>query len=107
MSLKDASAYNIQFINGKPVFIDTLSFERYEPGKPWIGYRQFCQHFVAPLALMQYTDIRLGLLLRIYIDGIPLDLAGALLPKKTWLNAGILIHIHLHAKSEMKYADVQ
>lgn len=28
MSLKDASAYNIQFLNGKPIFIDTLSFER-------------------------------------------------------------------------------
>ena len=29
MSLKDSSAYNIQFRNGKPVLIDTLSFEKY------------------------------------------------------------------------------
>ena len=32
MTLKDASAYNIQFFNGKPIFIDTLSFEIYEDG---------------------------------------------------------------------------
>jgi ribosomal protein L11 methylase PrmA len=106
MTLKDASAYNVQFFKGKPVFIDTLSFEHYEPGKPWIGYRQFCQHFLAPLALMYYTDIRLGQMLRTYIDGIPLDLTSTLLPKKTWLNLGIMMHIHMHAKSEKKYADV-
>lgn len=107
MTLKDASAYNVQYFDGKPVFIDTLSFERYEPGKPWIAYRQFCRHFLAPLALMQYTDIRLGQLFRTFIDGIPLDLASTLLPKRTWLNTGILMHIHLHAKSETKYSNVR
>ena len=44
-SLKDASVYNIQFINGSPIFIDTLSFECYEENKPWVAYKQFCQHF--------------------------------------------------------------
>ena len=52
MTLKDASAYNIQFIKGKPVLIDTLSFTHYLEGSPWVAYRQFCQHFLAPLALM-------------------------------------------------------
>ena len=83
MSLKDCSAYNIQFRKGKPILIDTLSFEEYREGKPWIAYRQFCQHFLAPLALMSYKDIRLNQLLRIYIDGIPLDLAIHLLPFRT------------------------
>ncbi len=59
MTLKDASAYNVQFHHGKPVFIDTLSFTRYQEGRPWAAYRQFCQHFLAPLALMSYCDIRL------------------------------------------------
>ena len=59
MSLKDASAYNIQFHSGKPTMIDTLSFETYKEGEPWVAYRQFCQHFLAPLALMAYRDIRL------------------------------------------------
>ena len=105
MSLKDASAYNIQFQHGRPIFIDTLSFEKYEEGMPWIAYKQFCQHFLAPLALMAKTDIRLGQLLKNHIDGIPLDLASKLLPASTKLSFGLSTHIHLHARSQKKYAD--
>jgi len=105
MSLKDCSAYNIQFRRGKPIFIDTLSFEKYEEGKPWVAYRQFCQHFLAPLALMSYKDIRLNQLFRIYIDGIPLDLASSLLPGSTYLKVLLLSHIHLHARSQQHFAD--
>ena len=105
MSLKDASAYNIQFLNGRPIFIDTLSFERYKEGKPWTAYRQFCQHFLAPLALMHYTDVRLNQLLRIYIDGIPADLAASLLPVTTHLRFSLLTHIHLHARSQKYFGN--
>jgi hypothetical protein len=104
MSLKDASAYNIQFVRGKPALIDTLSFELYQEGQPWVAYRQFCQHFLAPLALMALKDVRLSQLLRVYIDGVPLDLAGDLLPWKTHLNFGLMTHIHLHASAQKKYA---
>src|SRR5512138_2589878 len=104
MSLKDASAYNIQFVRGKPTLIDTLSFEIYKEGQPWVAYRQFCQHFLAPLALMALKDARLSQLLRVYIDGIPLDLASELLPWKTHLNFGLMTHIHLHASAQKKYA---
>jgi ribosomal protein L11 methylase PrmA len=107
MSLKDASAYNIQFRNARPLLIDTLSFERYVEGQPWTAYRQFCQHFLAPLALMAYTDVRLGQLLRLYMDGVPLDLASRLLPGRTRLNFGLLTHIHLHANAQRRYADQQ
>jgi hypothetical protein len=103
MTLKDASAYNVQFRGGRPVFIDTLSFEKYREGSPWEAYRQFCQHFLAPLALMSYTDIRLNQLLKIYIDGIPLDLAAGLLPNSTRFRFSLLMHIHLHAKAQKKY----
>jgi hypothetical protein len=106
MSLKDASAYNIQFQHGKPILIDTLSFQTYQQGEPWVAYRQFCQHFLAPLALMAYRDVRLGQLLRIYIDGIPLDIASKLLPGRTRLNVGLFTHIHLHARAQKQYADV-
>ncbi len=105
MSLKDASAYNIQFHQGRPIFIDTLSFEKYEEGAPWVAYRQFCQHFLAPLALMAKTDIRLAQMLRLHIDGIPLDLASKLLPGSTRMNFGLATHIHIHAKSQQRYAD--
>jgi hypothetical protein len=89
MSLKDASAYNIQFHNGSATLIDTLSFEAYQEGQPWVAYKQFCQHFLAPLALMSHRDVRLSQLLRVYVDGIPLDLASRVLPARTRLNFGI------------------
>jgi hypothetical protein len=105
MSLKDSSAYNIQFVSGNPIFIDTLSFETYVEGKPWVAYRQFCEHFLAPLALASYCDVRLTRLLRTYIDGIPLDLASKLLPTRTRFRAGLLMHVHLHAKSQTRHSD--
>ncbi|MBI5963317.1 MAG: class I SAM-dependent methyltransferase [Chloroflexi bacterium] len=105
MSLKDASAYNIQFMRGRATLIDTLSFEDYKEGQPWAAYKQFCQHFLAPLALMSYRDVRLSQLLRVYIDGVPLDLASALLPLKTKFNFGLLTHIHFHADAQKRYSD--
>jgi len=98
MTLKDASAYNMQFVRGKAVLIDTLSFGIYNEGEPWDAYRQFCQHFLAPLALMAYKDIRLNQLSRVYIDGVPLDLASGLLSFRSRLNFGLLTHLHLHAR---------
>ena len=105
MSLKDASAYNIQFFKGKPLLIDTLSFEIYKENQPWVAYRQFCQHFLAPLALMASRDIRLSQLMRIYIDGLPLDLTSKLLPKSTWFKPALMTHIHLHAKAQKRFAN--
>lgn len=104
MTLKDASAYNIQFRAGKPILIDSLSFETYEDGRPWVAYRQFCQHFLAPLALMSRVDIRLGQLLRVYLDGIPVTLASSLLPYSTYARFGLLLHLHLHARSERRFS---
>ena len=104
MSMKDSSAYNIQFIRGKPVLIDTLSFEMYQEGDPWTAYRQFCQHFLAPLALICYLDPRLQQLLKIHLDGIPLDLASQLLPWRTRLKVPLLVHLHLHASAQKRYA---
>jgi len=104
MSLRDASAYNIQFHRGRPLLIDTLSFEKLQPGRPWIAYRQFCQHFLAPLALMSYTDVRAGDLARIYLDGVPLDLAARLLPARARLRVPLLLHLFLHARGEKRYA---
>jgi ribosomal protein L11 methylase PrmA len=104
-ALKDASAYNMQFLHNRPVFIDTLSFETYCEGEPWVAYRQFCQHFLAPLALMSLVDIRLSQLMRVYIDGVPLDLAAKLLPGSSKLNLGLAAHIHAHAAAQTRYAD--
>ena len=105
MTLKDGSAFNIQFHNGHPIFIDTLSFEIYEEGQIWKPYKQFCQHFLAPLALISKKDVRLNLLSKTFIDGIPIDLAAKLLPKTTFGNFGLMAHIHAHAKSQKHYED--
>ncbi len=105
MSLKDASAYNIQFYQGKPVLIDSLSFEKYDEGQPWVAYRQFCQHFFGPLALMSSKDIRLNRLLLVYVDGLPLNMVSSLLPPQTWLNFSFLTHLHLHGKSQERFSD--
>ena len=103
-TLKDASAYNVQFRAARPILIDSLSFEPHEDGAPWVAYRQFCEHFLAPLALMAYRDIRLSALLRADPDGIPLDLAKALLPWRTRFRFGLLSHIHLHANAQRRHA---
>jgi hypothetical protein len=104
LTLRDASAYNIQFRGAKPVLIDSLSFERHEDGAPWVAYRQFCEHFLAPLALMSIRDVRTGRMLRSWIDGIPLDLASTLLPGRTRARFGLLTHLHLHARAQREHA---
>lgn len=103
LTLKDASAYNVQFLRGRPVLIDTLSFEPHTPG-PWRAYRQFCQHFYAPLLLMATTDARLARLSQLFLDGVPLELASRLLPATTWFTPGPLMHVHLHARAERALA---
>ena len=105
MTLKDASAYNIQFIGSKPIFIDTLSFEKYTEGMPWVAYRQFCQHFLSTLALMSTTDLRFNLLLKEFIDGIPLDFTSKLLPARSRFNLSLLTHLHLHALNQKRMAN--
>lgn len=102
MRLKDASAFNIQFSAGRPILIDSLSFERADITEPWPAYRQFCEHFLAPLALIAYRDARCGLLLRDFIDGIPLDFAARLMPGRTRLRLGLGAHLHLHARAQRR-----
>ncbi len=101
-TLRDASAYNIQFVGGRPIMIDTLSFEPYTPGQPWIAYRQFCQHFLAPLALMSYRDPSLSQLLRVHLDGLPLSLAAGLLPLGARLKPGLGLHIVAHGRLQAR-----
>ncbi|MCB0374951.1 MAG: class I SAM-dependent methyltransferase [Sinomicrobium sp.] len=102
-TLKDASAFNIAFYNGKPVFIDTLSFDFYTEGEPWRAYKQFITHFLGPLALARYHGA--GFLKHIsgYIDGIPVADISSLLPFKTRFHLFLYTHIHLLAKYESKY----
>lgn len=102
--LKDASAYNIQFLNGQPIFIDHLSFDLCGNYPIWPAYGQFCRHFLAPLVLMSKVDPGLGALLKLYIDGVPLPLALKLIPVRKLLTPGLFIHFLCHANSQKRYA---
>lgn len=103
--LKDASAYNVTFHKGKPVFIDTLSFDFYEDGTPWRAYKQFITHFFGPLVLAKYHGTEIFKMLQTHIDGIPVKLIASMLPGKTKLSATIHTNIHLLAKMESKHSE--
>ena len=103
MTLKDASAFNIQFLRGQPIHIDTLSLQRYREGEPWIAYKQFCQHFLGPLLLMSYKKTWTGAMAQTHLDGLPLELVSSLLPIRTRIKPSVQIHIHLHSKLQQKY----
>jgi hypothetical protein len=95
--LKDATPYNIQWYEGKFVFIDTLSFEKYEE-TPWIAYRQFCENFLGPLLIIHYAKTPLHQLQMAWPDGIPLDIIKSLLPGRSKFSFHTYLHIHLHQK---------
>jgi hypothetical protein len=102
MVLKDATPYNVAFSKGRAVWIDTLSFEVLPPDAPWVAYGQFCRMFLAPLALMSQVDVRLLQLMRSFLDGPPLDLVSTLLPARSRLRPGLLMHLHLHAAAQRR-----
>jgi hypothetical protein len=99
MTLRDASASNVQFDGPRPVHIDTLSFEPLDPHAPWRAYRQFCEHFLAPLALMRYHDPAVAARLATP-EGVPLAQARELLPRRTRWSPGLAAHLHLHARAQ-------
>lgn len=105
MILKDASAFNVSWRNGFPIFMDHGSFTRYEEGKPWQAYRQFIMHFLGPLFLMKEKDVRFLSCFRTQLDGLPIDFVSRNLPRSSWLKPSPLVHIHLHARFQDHYSD--
>jgi hypothetical protein len=102
-TLKDASAFNITFHEGKPIFIDTLSFDFYQENNPWLAYKQFIMHFLGPLVLTKYYGQDHLKTLSLNLEGISLQKLSQLLPLKSYLNPTILTNIHLLAKYDKKY----
>ena len=100
-SLKDASAYNIQFVGYKPIFIDTLSIEHYKEG-PWIAFNQFCQHFLYPLMLMSKIDLQLNKLMELWIGGISVDIVDKLLPISKYFSLNYWLYVKFLNNSQKK-----
>tara|TARA_R110000850_G_scaffold16697_1_gene51689 strand:- start:29911 stop:31302 length:1392 start_codon:yes stop_codon:yes gene_type:complete len=103
--LKDASAYNITFHKGKPIFIDTLSFDFYEDDTPWRAFKQFITHFFGPLLLAKYHGVDMLKMMQTHIDGIPVKTIASLLPYRTKFNSILYTNIHLLAKLEDRYSE--
>jgi hypothetical protein len=97
LTLKDASSFNVQFRGACAIFIDLLSLTRLGPARAWPAYRQFCEHFLAPLALRKHLPTAFTLPLG--LDGVALPAASRLLPAQTWLSPGLALHVHLHARA--------
>ncbi|MFH2204197.1 MAG: methyltransferase [Elusimicrobiota bacterium] len=98
LTLKDASAFNIQWRGARPVFIDMLSFAPYRKGAPWAGYRQFCQMFLYPLFLQAYRDVPFHPWTRGAIEGITPEQCRRLLSLRDLLRPGVFTHVYLQAK---------
>ena len=69
-TLIDASAYNIQFIGSKPLFIDLLSIKEYEDGEYWKGHKQFCENFLNPLLLSSIKGVQFNNWFKGNLEGI-------------------------------------
>ena len=100
--LRDASAFNVQYDGERLRLIDTLSIGRRVPNSPWVAYRQFCAHFLAPLAVAAYRDIRTLGLWRNHIDGYPLDLAVGMLSAWRRHMPRLFLHLTLHARFQKR-----
>jgi ribosomal protein L11 methylase PrmA len=98
--LSDASAYNMQFVNARPVHIDVMSLRPYREGQHWEGYNQFCRQFLLPLLIEAWTGLSFQPLYRGSINGISFGDALAVLPRrKLLLSAGGLMHVYLQGRA--------
>ena len=104
MTMKDATPFNFQWLGTRPLFIDIPSFERFTPGEPWVGYRQFCQLFLYPLMLQAYKGIPFQPWLRGALDGIEPEQCHRLMSLRDLLRPGVLSHVYLQAKAQSQYA---
>lgn len=100
ITIKDATPYNIQFIAGRPVFIDIGSFEEYSAGEPWIGYRQFTRQFLFPLMLRAHAGVPFQPWLRGNPEGPTAGEMRNLLGFWRRLRPSTLMHVSLQAKME-------
>jgi SAM-dependent methyltransferase len=73
-TLKDASAFNVQFVGSRPVFVDVTSVEPHRRKDVWVAMHQFERMFLYPLLLRKYRGIDHKGYFLSHIDGM--DLAG-------------------------------
>ncbi|HEX6221869.1 MAG TPA: class I SAM-dependent methyltransferase, partial [Acidimicrobiia bacterium] len=100
ITIKDATPFNIQFVGGRPVFIDVGSFERYSPGEPWIGYRQFTRQFLFPLMLRAWAGLPFQPWLRGNMEGPTAADMRNILSLGRRMRPSTMMHVSLQARME-------
>lgn len=98
VSLSDASAYNVQFIGPKPLFIDVLSFRKYREGEIWVGHRQFCEQFLNPLLLRAFFGVTHNSWFRGNLEGIDTLMLARMMPWWRNFSFNVLSHITMQAR---------
>ena len=94
ISLKDASAYNIQFKNNKPIFIDILSLQKLDKNTPWQGHKQFCEEFLNPLVFSSYFNLPFNEIYKGNLNGISNRQIINLLGYKIFFSFSLLINVY-------------
>jgi ribosomal protein L11 methylase PrmA len=100
VSLSDATAYNIQFIGPKPVFIDVLSLRKYREGEIWAGHRQFCEQFLNPLLLRAFFGITHNSWFRGNLEGIDTLMLARMMPWWRNFSFNVLSHVTMQARMQ-------
>lgn len=91
LALKDATAYNIQFVRGQPVFIDLTSIEKPVRLDLWFALGQFNRMFLYPLLLVKHAGWDLRSYFLASLDGrSTLQVGQAFTFLKRWSPALIL-----------------
>lgn len=97
VTLSDASAFNVQFLGVRPIFIDHLSFRPYREGEFWSGHRQFCDQFLNPLLLQSQVGVSFNAWYRGNPEGIPAESLVPILPWISRLKLQVMTNVILPA----------
>ncbi len=87
MILKDGTPFNFYLTKGKSVLLDTTSFVFFKKNDFWAPYKQFCEEFLGPFALMHFNGAKWARITGTYVRGLPLPFVSKQLGWKSWLNA--------------------
>lgn len=100
VALSDATAYNVQFVGVRPVFIDALSFKPYVEGEYWNGHRQFCEQFLNPLLMQALLGAPHNEWFRGSLEGVPTPMLARLIPPAKRFSFNLWAHVLAPAKAQ-------
>lgn len=113
LDLKDASAFNVQFMGGKPIFMDLGSVETWRPNPSWNAGKQFIEHFINPLAVGHSGTVSAADAWTMTRGrGLPSGVARPLMPGRLRRSLGLAIlqagtkPVAKNAPNEVRYRDV-